>query len=287
MAEFALVLPILAFLLFAVIQFGIAFNNYITLTDATRAGARKAAASTTRRDPNPQSHLRGSCAQLRERPKAREPDCRLPIRLAARVGRSRHRDLPLLDQLARPVLEVRKPDEHYHGANRMKIMNQRGQSMVMSIVFLTVLMGMSALVIDVGSWYRAHRAAQSTADASALAGAQGLPDTAQATALANEYAGKNSGTSPGAVGPADHVQPAGLRDRHDPGHGHEAASRLLREVVRLQLGQREGPRDRARLERRAGQGRRADHRQLQASAAELHPRRAPDVQSQLRYIPRP
>ncbi len=53
MTEFALVLPILAFLLFAVIQFGIAFNNYITLTDATRAGARKAAASTTRRDPQP------------------------------------------------------------------------------------------------------------------------------------------------------------------------------------------------------------------------------------------
>ena len=84
----------------------------------------------------------------------------------------------------------------------MKIKNQKGQSMVISIVFLTVLMGMSALVIDVGSWYRAHRAAQSTADASALAGAQALPDTAQATALANEYAGKNSGTSPGAGGPA-------------------------------------------------------------------------------------
>jgi Flp pilus assembly protein TadG len=53
MAEFALVLPILAFLLFAVIQFGIAFNNYITLTDATRAGARKATVS--RRDPNPRN----------------------------------------------------------------------------------------------------------------------------------------------------------------------------------------------------------------------------------------
>ena len=84
----------------------------------------------------------------------------------------------------------------------MKKINQRGQSMVLSIVFLTVLMGMSALVIDVGSWYRAHRAAQSTADASALAGAQALPDTSQATSLANEYAAKNAGTSPGAVGPA-------------------------------------------------------------------------------------
>ena len=50
MTEFALVLPVLALILFAVIQFGIVFNNYVTLTDATRAGARKAAVS--RDDPN-------------------------------------------------------------------------------------------------------------------------------------------------------------------------------------------------------------------------------------------
>jgi Flp pilus assembly protein TadG len=50
MTEFALVLPVLALILFAVIQFGIVFNNYITLTDATRAGARRAAVS--RQDPN-------------------------------------------------------------------------------------------------------------------------------------------------------------------------------------------------------------------------------------------
>ena len=43
LTEFALALPVLALLLFAVIQFGIVFNNYVTLTDATRAGARKAA----------------------------------------------------------------------------------------------------------------------------------------------------------------------------------------------------------------------------------------------------
>jgi len=43
MTEFALVLPILVVLLFGVIQFGIVFNNYITVTDAVRAGARKGA----------------------------------------------------------------------------------------------------------------------------------------------------------------------------------------------------------------------------------------------------
>jgi Flp pilus assembly protein TadG len=51
LTEFALALPILALLLFAVIQFGIVFNNYVTLTDATRAGARKAAVGRRLSDP--------------------------------------------------------------------------------------------------------------------------------------------------------------------------------------------------------------------------------------------
>jgi Flp pilus assembly protein TadG len=51
MTEFALVLPVLALILFAVIQFGIVFNNYVTLTDATRAGVRKAAVSRQNSDP--------------------------------------------------------------------------------------------------------------------------------------------------------------------------------------------------------------------------------------------
>jgi Flp pilus assembly protein TadG len=45
MTELALIMPIFAVLLLAIVQFGIAFNNYLTLTDATRAGARKAAVS--------------------------------------------------------------------------------------------------------------------------------------------------------------------------------------------------------------------------------------------------
>lgn len=45
MTEFALILPILVLLLLAVIQFGVAFNHYLTVTDAARAGARKAVVS--------------------------------------------------------------------------------------------------------------------------------------------------------------------------------------------------------------------------------------------------
>jgi Flp pilus assembly protein TadG len=51
LTEFALALPVLALLLFAVIQFGLVFNNYVTLTDATRAGARRAAVGRQLSDP--------------------------------------------------------------------------------------------------------------------------------------------------------------------------------------------------------------------------------------------
>jgi Flp pilus assembly protein TadG len=43
MTEFAIILPLLCVLLFGIIQFGIIWNNYVTVTDAARAGARKAA----------------------------------------------------------------------------------------------------------------------------------------------------------------------------------------------------------------------------------------------------
>ena len=69
-----------------------------------------------------------------------------------------------------------------------------GQAIVLMAVFLTVLLGAAGLVLDVGSWYRADRATQATADAAALAGAQELiSGTSQASALAGEYATKNGG----------------------------------------------------------------------------------------------
>jgi hypothetical protein len=71
---------------------------------------------------------------------------------------------------------------------------ESGQALVLSIVFLTVLLGMAALTLDVGSWYRAHRATQATADAAALAAAQELPEsTDNAKTRALEYASKNGG----------------------------------------------------------------------------------------------
>jgi Flp pilus assembly protein TadG len=45
--EFAFIMPFLVFLLLAICQFGLAFHNYLAITDAARVGARKAAVSRT------------------------------------------------------------------------------------------------------------------------------------------------------------------------------------------------------------------------------------------------
>jgi hypothetical protein len=73
-------------------------------------------------------------------------------------------------------------------------MNNRGQATVLTLVMLVVLLGMAALVLDLGSWYRADRQTQAAADAAALAGAQALPsDSGSAASLAQQYVTKNGG----------------------------------------------------------------------------------------------
>jgi len=80
----------------------------------------------------------------------------------------------------------------------MNSRSDRGQATVLTLVFLVVLLGMAALVLDVGSWYRADRATQNTADAAALAGAQALPSNpGNANTLALQYVSKNGGGTPG------------------------------------------------------------------------------------------
>jgi hypothetical protein len=81
--------------------------------------------------------------------------------------------------------------------NRLR--REDGQTLVVTVVFMVVMIGMTAFVVDVGSWFRAQRATQSTVDAAALAGAQALPaDPAAATNLAISYGSKNGGGVDGA-----------------------------------------------------------------------------------------
>ncbi len=45
--EFVIVLPLLVLLVLGIAQFGLAFHNYLSVTDATRVGARAAAVKRT------------------------------------------------------------------------------------------------------------------------------------------------------------------------------------------------------------------------------------------------
>jgi hypothetical protein len=76
--------------------------------------------------------------------------------------------------------------------NRLR--SETGQAAVLTIVFLTALLGAVAMVLDVGSWFREQRATQSAADAAALAAAQALPEsTGTSSALASQYLASNGG----------------------------------------------------------------------------------------------
>jgi hypothetical protein len=73
----------------------------------------------------------------------------------------------------------------------LQLREEDGQVIVFVIAILTILIGMGALVIDGGSWFRAQRHLQTSADAAALAGAQDLPFAATAQSTAITYAQTN------------------------------------------------------------------------------------------------
>lgn len=78
---------------------------------------------------------------------------------------------------------------------RDRLQSERGQAVLLTVVFLLVLLGAAALTIDVGAWYREQRQAQATADQAVLSGAQTLPvSSAQALADTQIYADKNGGS---------------------------------------------------------------------------------------------
>ena len=70
---------------------------------------------------------------------------------------------------------------------------ERGQAVVIIVLFLAVLLGMAAMVLDVGYAYYTHRSLQASADAAALAGAMELPDAGRAQVFARDYGAANGG----------------------------------------------------------------------------------------------
>jgi hypothetical protein len=78
-----------------------------------------------------------------------------------------------------------------------RLRHEAGQAAVLTVAFLTVLLGMTALAVDVGTWFHSKRDLQAVADSAALAGAQALPDDpTQARALAIDYGSRNGVTIP-------------------------------------------------------------------------------------------
>ena len=87
-----------------------------------------------------------------------------------------------------------------------RVRSEDGQVVVLVAVFMLGLIGMTALVVDVGSWFRQQRATQSTVDAAALAGAQALHSAH--SRCPQKHHEIESGH--------DRVAPAGERSAQDP-----------------------------------------------------------------------
>ena len=65
-----------------------------------------------------------------------------------------------------------------------RLSENTGQVIVLVALAMTMLMGIAAVVVDIGYAYAAQRNLQSSADAAALAGAEGLPDIGNAVTFA-------------------------------------------------------------------------------------------------------
>jgi Putative Flp pilus-assembly TadE/G-like len=77
------------------------------------------------------------------------------------------------------------------------IRGERGQTLVFTVLFLSVLIGMAGLVIDVGAWYVQREKAQAAADMGALAAASELPDSGSSVTAGEDYVDRNlSGATP-------------------------------------------------------------------------------------------
>jgi Flp pilus assembly protein TadG len=73
-------------------------------------------------------------------------------------------------------------------AARRRWRSEHGQTIALLAVFLTTLLGIAAIAIDVGSWYQDRRHLQNDADAAALAGASYLPAGTAASAASASFA---------------------------------------------------------------------------------------------------
>jgi len=78
------------------------------------------------------------------------------------------------------------------GGGRRVVVSERGQTLLIGILVMTVLLGFTALAIDIGMFFEDRRHFQNSADAMALAGVQELPlDPFAAEQKARDWAANN------------------------------------------------------------------------------------------------
>ena len=98
--------------------------------------------------------------------------------------------------------------------------SESGQTVVVLVFFLFVMILLAGAVMDVGAWFRADRQLQNVADAAVLAAAQELPqDPGVATTTAISYASKNGGSLS-----AGNIKFSRNDDRQRHGGGRQSAT---------------------------------------------------------------
>ena len=85
--------------------------------------------------------------------------------------------------------------EYFGGPERR---SERGQALILAVVWIFFVIAMAAVVVDLGSVYVSYRQLQASTDAAALAGGQDLPSAnfTAATTDANNYGATTSGGNP-------------------------------------------------------------------------------------------
>ena len=68
---------------------------------------------------------------------------------------------------------------------------ERGQIVMLGALVIPIILGMTGMALDIGSYASERRDLQNAADSIALAAAQELPDSVAATSVANQWATKN------------------------------------------------------------------------------------------------
>ena len=239
MVEFAIVLPVLMLILLGIIEFGRAYNAQVSIQAAAHEGARELA-------------LRHSSTDVVERDPRRRPlgDDRQhrPDPLPGVGRRQGEGDDHRVVLVHGPAVRTARPHGHRSHAMRSLIRSRirrddAGATIVIVALMMVVLLGMGALVIDVGQLYAERRELQNGADAAALAVAQDCAggDCRDETTTAGTYADDNAHDGKAAVdevcgsgpGLTPCATPAGGCPRQRLGQGHHRHARRRQGRLRL------------------------------------------------------